>query len=395
MRSGSGCTWKTRAGKVAGRRSAALAAGAAEERESAMHPGVGRRATPVRRYLSCIRYRDILLLQGAPLLGAAFAIGRMSPDRLLALFAFAAASILLVSHVFVFNDWAGIDADLNDVNRVAGVFAAKGISREAIGRLWITLLALSLFLFSLLGTSTLAIALSIAALSFLYSLPASPAKGMPFLSSAIHFGGGILHFLLGYSLFRAVDGRGMAMATFFGLVLAAGHLNQEVRDFDSDGSNGIKTNAVTFGKTATFIAGLCVFTLAYAQFAVLTATGVIPRWLGSVVLLYPLHVYWSLKAVRAGLSFESIQRLQAQYRALFAIIGLGLLSALLSTTPDRAGPQGPGFFSFSRSGARSPWTTFFAYVRNVNGIKPAPVSTTIGLRFQLHGSSPRSLAPRG
>lgn len=299
------------------------------------------RSASVLRYLSCIRYREILVLQGAPLLGALFTVGRTGRDALGALVVFAAASVLLVSHVFVFNDWAGIYGDLKDVNRAAEVFAAKGVGRDAIRRLWIGLLVLSLLLFGFLGIRPVTIALAIAVLSFVYSLPASPAKGVPVLSSAIHLGGGILHFLLGYSVFSAVDGRGIALASFFGLVFAAGHLNQEVRDFDSDGSNGIKTNAVTFGKTATFIAGLAVFTLTYTQFAVLAAAGVVPRWLVGVVLLYPLHVYWSLRAVRAGLSFESVRRLQTQYRALFGIIGLGLLSALLSASPDRAASQGP------------------------------------------------------
>jgi 4-hydroxybenzoate polyprenyltransferase len=331
-------------------RSGPLVAGeAVPRRGSATHAGEGSRATPavlVRRYLSCIRYREILLLQGSPLFGAAFAMGGMSADRLRALLVFAAASVLLVAHVFVLNDWAGVDSDLNDTNKVAGVFAMKGISRRAIRRLWIALLALSFALFSLLGVRTLAIAMAIASLSFLYSRPASPAKGVPVLGSALHLGGGMFHFLLGFSLFRAVDGRGMALALFFGLTFAAGHLNQEVRDFDGDVRNEIKTNAVTFGKTPTFIAGLVVFTLAYAQLVALAAGGIIPGWLAGLALFYPLHLYWSLKMAAAGLSYESIGRLQARYRAIYAVIGAALLAALVISPgpPDRASASsdGPG-----------------------------------------------------
>jgi 4-hydroxybenzoate polyprenyltransferase len=305
---------------VAGQRSrsATLAAGEAEER--------GR---SVRRYLSCIRYREIFILQGSPLLGAVFAMGEASVDRLGALLVFAAASVLLVAHIFVLNDWAGVDADLNDASKVAGVFATKGISREGIRRLWIALLGLSLAVFSLVGVRPLAIAMAIATLSFLYSRRASPAKGVAVLSSILHLGGGILHFLLGFSLFRAIDGRGLALALFFGLAFAAGHLNQEVRDFDGDVRNGIKTNAVTFGKTPTFIAGLVVFTFAYAQLVVLAAGGIIPGWLAGLALLYPLHLYWSLRMLAADLTFENMRRFQARYRALYAIIGVAMLAALL------------------------------------------------------------------
>ncbi len=284
----------------------------------------------LRRYLSCIRYREILLLQGSPLLGAAFSLPNASAGRLLSLSIFVCASVLLVAHIFVFNDWAGMEGDLNDANRAAGVFAAKGIRREAIGTLWLALLALSVALFGFLGVRPLAIALAIAACSFVYSLPGSPAKGIPILGSAIHLGGGMLHFLLGYSLFRAIDGRGIALASLFGLAFAAGHLNQEVRDIEADSRNRIKTNAVAFGERTTFLAGLALFTLAYAQLAILAAAGVIPGWLGLLALLYPLHLYWSWKTLSAGLSFESIRSFQTRYRALFAVIGASMGAAMLA-----------------------------------------------------------------
>ena len=290
----------------------------------------------VRQCLSCIRYREIFLLQGAPLLGAAFAMGEASADRIGALLVFAAASVLLVAHIFTLNDWAGMDADLNDANKIDRVFATKSISREAIRRLWIALLMLSLALFSPLGLRPLAIALAIATLSFFYSRPWSPAKGVPILGSALHLGGGVLHFLLGFSLFGAVDERGMTLALFFGLTFAAGHLNQEVRDFDGDVRNQIKTNAVTFGKTPTFIAGLVVFTFAYAQLVVLAASGIIPGWLSGLALFYLLHLYWSLKVLAGGLSFQRVRRFQARYRAIYAVIGAAMLAALVISH----GPRG-------------------------------------------------------
>jgi len=313
-------------------------------------------ATPaglVGRYLSCIRYREILVLQGSPFLGAIFAMGIVRTDRLGALLTLGAASLLLVAHIFVLNDWAGADTDLNDPSRVAGVFATKGISRSAIRWLWIALLALSLALFSLLGEPPLVLATSIAVLSFVYSRPRSPGKGVPILGSILHLGGGILHFLLGFSVFGVINGPSVRLALFFGLVFAAGHLNQEVRDFDGDVRNGIKTNAVRFGKTPTFIAGLLLFILSYAQLALLAASAIIPGWLASLALLCPLHLYWSLKAVSDGLSFEGMRRLQARYRAIYATIGVAMLVAVLMAPGSSAGsnltsrrqvkPPAPGF----------------------------------------------------
>ena len=295
----------------------------------------------VRRFLSCIRYRDILMLQGAPLLGAAFSMGAPSARRLAAAAVFAAASVLLVAHIFVFNDWAGVDADLNDSNKIAGVFATKGISRRAVGWLAAALLAVSLALFALLGPRPLGIALAVAACGVLYSLPAAPAKSIPMLSSLVHLAGGGMHFLLGAALFGPLDGRDAALALFFGLSFAAGHLNQEVRDFDGDLRNGIETNAVAFGKRAAFLAGLTLFTFAYALLTLLALYGALPRGLAALGLLYPLHLYWSLKTLGEGLSFASIGRLQKRYHALYAVVGAAMLAALLMR-PAPAARAGAG-----------------------------------------------------
>ncbi len=113
------------------------------------------------------------------------------------------------------------------------------------------------------------------------------------------------------------------------MAFAAGHLNQEVRDVEADSGNRIQTNAVTFGERTAFLAGLALFTLAYADLAVLAAAGVIPAWLGGLALLYPLHLYWSLKTLAAGLNFDGIRRFQTRYRALFAVIGASMGVAVL------------------------------------------------------------------
>jgi len=326
MRSGSGSISRMHTGVDLGPRPAPHTVPASPPAAAA------RPASParlVRRYLSCLRWREILVLQGSPLLGAAFAMGEVTAGRVAALAVLTAASCCLVAHIFVLNDWAGMSADLKDPNKQAGVFAARGIGRREVGWLWLALLVASVALCGWLGPRPLAIALAIAGLSALYSVPAYHAKGIPLLNSALHLAGGVLHFLLGYSLFSAIDRRGLEIACYFALVFVAGHLTQEVRDHEGDRLNGIKTNAVIFGKTTTFAAGLAVFTLAYVYLAVLAARAIVPRALVSLAILYPLHLYWSLAALRSGLTFDSIRSLQARYRALYTIIGIAMLAALL------------------------------------------------------------------
>src|SRR5690242_8434527 len=155
---------------------------------------------PAVRYLSCLRLEEILVLQGSPLLGAAFALRHPAAASVGPLLVLVAANVCLVAHIFLLNDWSGLAADLADPNKAAGVFTARGVGREEIGGLAAGLLALSLLLWSRLGPRPLGLALAIAALSALYSLPRFHWKGRPLLSSAAHLAGGALHFLLGYSV---------------------------------------------------------------------------------------------------------------------------------------------------------------------------------------------------
>src|SRR6266446_2524572 len=83
------------------------------------------------RYLSCLRLQDILVLQGPPLLGAAFAIRHPGMQHLAPLATLLIANVFLVTHIFMLNDWSGLTVDLADPNKAADVFTARGVgSRE-------------------------------------------------------------------------------------------------------------------------------------------------------------------------------------------------------------------------------------------------------------------------
>lgn len=280
------------------------------------------------RYLSCLRPQDILVLQGSPLLGAAFALRHPGMQDLVPLATLLVANIFLVTHIFMLNDWAGLTTDLADPNKAARVFTARGVGRREMGGVTAGFLLFSLLLFSRLGPTTLVLSLAIAILSAFYSLPRFNWKGRPLLNSVTHLAGGILHFLLGYSLGSAIDNRGVAIATFFALIFAAGHLMQEIRDHQGDAANAIRTNAVTFGPRRTFGASLVLFTLAHVLLFLLALQGILPRPLAAVVALFPVQLYWSFQTLGEGLTYASVRRLQARYRALYAVIGVAMVVAL-------------------------------------------------------------------
>jgi 4-hydroxybenzoate polyprenyltransferase len=283
---------------------------------------------PLVRYAWCIRYRELFFLQGTPLLGVLFAAPPLTPVTLARIALFGLAGFLLLAHTFTFNDWAEFAADLQHPDKAASL-AARDATRRELGLLAAGLLAGALLLFGLLSPRTLFLASLLVGLGALYSHPATHGKAVPIASSALHLAAGVLHFLLGYSLYGGLDLRGALIGLFFALTFTAGHLNQEVRDYEGDALAGLRTNAVTFGKTPTFLAGFGLFTLAYAHLVLLASLGVIPRSLAWLGLLYLVHLAWSLRTLRGGLTFDTLTRFQAGYRALYALIGLAMLAALL------------------------------------------------------------------
>ena len=142
-----------------------------------------------------------------------------------------------------------------------------------------------------------------------------------------HLAGGALHFLLGYSVFSAIGWKAVMLSSFLTLVFTAGHATQEVQDYEEDRLNGIRTNAVVFGKTAVFIAAFVGFVFAYGDLAWLSLCGVLPSslWLMAVIL-FPFHCYWSLNTWRAGLCPNDVRRLRNRYRVLFLLIGIAIAS---------------------------------------------------------------------
>jgi len=284
-----------------------------------------RRYARAIKHFAAARTPDVLALQATPFLGALFgSVGRegVAFDRV---FFLLAGSVALTAHVFVFNDWAGQSSDVSDPRRATGVFGRRGISSRDVAGLAVALLIAATLMLAVVGSLTVLLGAAIAALSFLYSGSSFFGKGRAIVASLIHVVGGAFHFLLGYTVGHAVDARGVAIGIFFGLVFVGGHLNQEVRDCDADLRNGIRTNAVVFGRWRTFLSSLLVFTAAYAMLAFLVLLGILARPLIWGMLLWLCHVTCSLRAFRSGLGFEAARWMQRRYRLLFAVLGLAMV----------------------------------------------------------------------
>jgi 4-hydroxybenzoate polyprenyltransferase len=278
------------------------------------------------KHFASTRALEVVGLQASPILGGFLGGLSLERGRLLRLGLLVLGSLALTTHVFVFNDWAGHGDDIRDPRRATLVFSRHGISVQQVARIAIGLLILANIAFALVGSPAILLGAAIATLSLLYSCSPWFGKSTPIVASLNHLFGGALHFLLGYTLFHAIDASGLVISLFFGLVFAAGHLNQEVRDYEGDLLNGIRTSAVVFGRRRAFLASLCLFSVAYAVLDGLAAFGILPRLLLLSTIVWLLHVSWSVRALRRGLGFETAVWMQRRYRLLFAFIGLAMLA---------------------------------------------------------------------
>jgi 4-hydroxybenzoate polyprenyltransferase len=267
----------------------------------------------------------VLALQASPLLGSFLGGFSLEPAGVIRLGLLLIGSLALTAHIFVFNDWVGYTSDIRDPRRATRVSARQGISRREVAGVAIILLLFANVAFAAVGGLAMLLGAAIAALSFLYSRSPRFGKSTPILGSINHLLGGALHFLLGYTSTHTLDTSGLVISLFFGLVFAGGHLNQEVRDYEGDLLNEIRTSAVAYGRQRTFLASLCTFTAAYAILAGLAALGILPRLLLWSPIVWFLHVAWSLRALQRGLGFETALWMQKRYRLLFALVGLAML----------------------------------------------------------------------
>lgn len=280
----------------------------------------------ITQHFASTRATEVLALQASPLFGLILSGFLPEKDSWIRAGLLLLGSLALTFHIFIFNDWAGHANDVRDPKREMLVFSQHGISRRQVAVVALLLLILANIAFWFVSGFSMLLGAAIASLSFLYSCSPNFGKHAPIVGSINHFLGGIVHFLLGYTLNHALDLNGLVLSLFFGLVFAGGHLNQEVRDYEGDLLNGIRTTAVVFGRDITFWASLCVFTVAYAITTSLAVLGYLPGLLVYCPVLWFLHLLFSVHAFQRGLNFETAKWVQKRYRLLFALVGLAMLA---------------------------------------------------------------------
>jgi 4-hydroxybenzoate polyprenyltransferase len=277
--------------------------------------------------VATIRWREAVIFQTPAVLGLAVFIPALSLGSAWRSAVACIGSFLSAASILAFNDWADINLDSQNSLKRHGTFVERGFRPTQMLSQALALAAAGLFIFALLSGTQVMVAFAAILLGLAYSVPIGTLRGksIPIFSSFLHFGGTLLSFLLGALTFAPDDWRGLLIAAHPAILLTAGHLVQEVEDFEEDRLSGCRTNPVRFGRTPVFIVGAVLFGLSFWLLYWLTDSGFFPPFVKYTAALYLLYLALAAQAYRAGLTRASTRRLRDRYRVLFAVVLLAML----------------------------------------------------------------------
>jgi 4-hydroxybenzoate polyprenyltransferase len=240
------------------------------------------------------------------------------------------SSYTLLGHAFASNDWSGYQYDKEDPNKSHRPLIKGEISYNEIRISAVALLLISLILAALVSYLSMTIVGAIALLNYLYSGRKIFLKGVPGVSTAVHALGASLGFLLGYTYTAGISLQASLFSFYFGIVYAAGHLNHEVMDNESDNKSGIYTNASVLGKKNALTGSFILFSLSYFYIVILALTGILPGLLiAGVAVTFPLYAYFFFITIKGSLDYKAMIWFRQKYRIIFLLWGIYMSMAII------------------------------------------------------------------
>jgi 4-hydroxybenzoate polyprenyltransferase len=275
-----------------------------------------------------VRWKDSVLLQIFTVLGVLSSDrNQILTDPIPGLLVIIATTLLYI-YTFTSNDLYNIKEDSADPRKKNQTFLSRGISVKTMRIIVnsIGFIAFLVFLFTSWTTQLAAIFIVIA--SLLYSHPRFNFKRVIVISSLLHIFAGAAQFWIGFSAYLPAD-RILAIGCLYcGLLLAAGHLVQEVEDHEGDQRSSIITLSVYLGKVVTLRLALCLFLMSYILIAILIFTAKIEPW-ALVILGFAIPIWKAFsKVFLTSQEITDIQALRQSYQISY-VLQLIILAAVL------------------------------------------------------------------
>ena len=279
-----------------------------------------------------IRYDNIFFFLGFPVIGALFTMPDFSFPSLVRLVLFAFFNALFLAQIFLFNDWGDAvnNPDEPGYRSRHGLKHPEVISLRQAAVICAALSAISLAgVFVLSAWAGLMLAVNIG-ISVVYSHPRSTLKKYPVLPELAHVILASLLFLSGWKLFDALRAPALLISLFFGLVLAASDIMNQVADFDREIAVGLRTSAIVFGKRPAYRFSLWMFFLTALSLLLAAVFGAVPGWVGGPALfLIGLWIVAAIFLARQDMAIK-ISRSSGVIRLIYALFSAALIYEIIA-----------------------------------------------------------------
>lgn len=300
------------------------------KKESVMSSSIATLNKKSNVYIRSIRYQEVCVFLGAPLLGVLFSVTSLTVEVIFKMGLLVIAVMGCGCSVIIFNDIWGKDTDKYDERKSSPLLSGEA-SSEQLNLISFAFLAVGFSTCIFFPMRTLISGAALAAILNIYSHPYLFLKGKPGMSSLAHFISGMLLFLVGYSIFKHIDLSSVLISIYFGIIFTAGHMNHEIKDYTGDRKAGVMTNAVRFGRKNMLISSFVLFSLSTFYFYILGLLSVIPEVISVIpFILYPSYCVSFFRTYKRGMTFKNMCRFRRQYRIMYGIIGTGIGFCLLS-----------------------------------------------------------------
>ncbi len=264
-------------------------------------------------YFRIFRIQEVVLMVGFFLVGSFFSISAISFLSIQKLFVYSIAVFLFITGIYMFNAFSGYSSDVTN-ERLSFFYRKK--PKEFLG-FFSVFSVLSLWIFYVIDPILMRFAVIVLLLWVLYSLPKVGLKAFPVTGTVVHFISQVIHFQMGYVLFRPVDVTALFISIYFALLFSGGHFHHESIDYDADKRHGIQTSAVCFGDHMARNISFCIFCLSIIYWALLYYIKILTFWefLPFGIAFFAHGVSFVIYARKTQYS----QYIKIHYRALYRV----------------------------------------------------------------------------
>jgi 4-hydroxybenzoate polyprenyltransferase len=271
-------------------------------------------------WIKAFRLAEVLLMTGFFIIGSFFAITEWSGPIAFRLLAVCLISFFTILSIYSYNSAAGKAVDEYNIR----LDSLRSFSSKFYVIFGSVFLLLALIIAFFISWWFILLNLLVFGIWVLYSHPKWGLKHTAYWGTLLHFVAQIIHFNMFYCAFKPLDVYSLTLSFYFAFAFAAGHLNHEIIDHDSDLRAGVKNTATKKGVrfVSAAIILLCLINVLLVT-AAFFATIVDP--VSGLLLLLPVVIHLLLYFIYVLRIKQFALKIRSVYRGVYFLSFLLLI----------------------------------------------------------------------